>query len=164
APSKKQRKEQRAKIARAHRSGNGLWRTVRRSTGARSCSTRKTRTTRRCRAAFDLADRDLRAGGIFWRRISRALLWKFHERRTRPDGRAASGEKSSGASRWRRASCRIIAARSRQKDFRSELSDVPSSKRTRRGRSISAAGRFGIYERRLGTYGHDCAQRISKRW
>src|SRR5207249_7638337 len=162
APAKGQRNERRTETAGAHRPGNGLRRTVRRPTGARCGSTRKTRTTRRRRAAFDLADRDLRAGSLFWRCISRALLWKLHKRWTRPDGRAASGEKSSGGSGWRRASCRIIAARSRQKDFRSELSDVPTSKRTRRGRSITAPGRVGIYERRPATYGEDWAQRLAR--
>ncbi len=43
-------------------------------------------------------DCDLRAGGIFRWRISRSLLWKFHQWRPGSDGCAASGKKSSGGS------------------------------------------------------------------
>src|SRR5207249_10141172 len=153
APAKGQRNERRTETAGAHRPGNGLRRTVRRPTGARCGSTRKTRTTRRRRAAFDLADRDLRAGSLFWRCISRALLWKLHKRWTRPDGRAASGEKSSGGSGWRRASWRIIAGLSRVKDFCSELCDLPLSKRMLRCRSRSAVVGFGIYVRAIAIVG-----------
>ena len=48
-----------------------------------------------------------------------------------------------------------------KEDFRCKLSDLSSGQRPWRGRAISAAGRFRIYNRRLAPNGDDRAQRLA---
>ena len=55
-----------------------------------------------------------------------------------------------------------FSARSRQKDFRRELSDVSSGQRPRHSGTISAARRVGVHERRFASHGNDCAQRLAR--